>query len=424
MILRFGVENYRSLADYTELSFVSTPRRDEPSWRLPSSHVKHGVLPVVGLWGANASGKSNLVQALLTLVQHVARSFVNLRPGQSIPWTPFSLDEDGPPTTLDIDFEVDGVRYHYGFKHDARAFLEEWLLAFPGSRQRVLFRREQDEDWYFGPSLKGPRSSIAEKTRPNSLFLSAAAQHNHPQLGPLYEALTGGVHEAQSIVGQGRRSLFHLDSPLLRPNNHEAVASLLAAADIGVTDWRPVEDPELVGKMNQFLARMVELTPDFSEQLSEDSRQLREIRLVHGSWELPSSFESAGTNVLLTRLENVLLALERGSLLVVDELDTSLHPDIASTLVSLFTTEETNPRGAQLLFATHDRDLLAHLRTDEVVLVDKKKGGSTTLAAASDYRGVRTRDDLRRLHAEGRLRGVPVLGDLRRAVLSFRGGEE
>ena len=117
MILRVGVENYRSFRDYTELSFVSTARKDEPIWRPKSRHSDHGVLPVLGVWGANASGKSNILYAVNTLMDQVSLSYTALQPEAEVPWSPFRLRRtpDSPPTQLDVDFEAEGVRYHYGF---------------------------------------------------------------------------------------------------------------------------------------------------------------------------------------------------------------------------------------------------------------------------------------------------------------------
>ena len=162
-----------------------------------------------------------------------------------------------------------------------------------------------------------------------------------------------------------------------------------------------------------------ELLEEMSSALEERGIP-RELRLLHGTttdeWELDPGLESRGTWILLSRLNDLLTLLREGRLLVIDEIDTSLHPDLCGALVDLFTSPQTNPRGAQLLFTTHDRSLLSRLRTDEIVLADKGQDGATQLRAASDYKGVRAREDLRRAHEHGRLRGVPVLGDLARLV--------
>ena len=142
-----------------------------------------------------------------------------------------------------------------------------------------------------------------------------------------------------------------------------------------------------------------------------------EVWLRHGAsdqelWDVPPDQESRGTSVLLVRLNDLFGVLSEGGLLMLDEIDTSLHPDLSAALVSLFTNKATNPKGAQLLFTTHDRSLLKSLRRDEVVLIDKSLEGVSTVKVASDFQGVRGRDDLRQLHEQGRLGGVPILGNL------------
>lgn len=164
------------------------------------------------------------------------------------------------------------------------------------------------------------------------------------------------------------------------------------------------------------------LGPEAFEKINA-AEPLVEVWLTHGpseSWELPPDLESRGTNVLLARLHDLLHVLRDGGLLILDELDTSLHPDLCAALVALFTSASTNPMGAQLLFTTHDRSLLAGLRRDEVVLIDKDAAGESTVRTASDFRGLRGRDDLRREHEQVRIGGVPVLGDFAREFERLR----
>ena len=143
-----------------------------------------------------------------------------------------------------------------------------------------------------------------------------------------------------------------------------------------------------------------------------------ELRLVHGAdedgetWACPSELESDGTRKLLTLLDTLLSVLDEGGLWVVDELDRSLHPDLCQEIIELFTDPDTNPRGAQLLFATHSRDLLDSLRTDEVLLVDRDAAGASYITPASDYKELRTRDSLQRAHRQGRIGGVPIIAGL------------
>lgn len=227
---------------------------------------------------------------------------------------------------------------------------------------------------------------------------------------PVYEAIVSGISACRPL-GLSGFPLFPQEHPILQEEFRPTLLRFLAAADLGVSDviveeYRAAPPPAELKKL---------FTPEALAEMDSSSGELRRVRLMRGgsdSWSLPPEDESRGTQILLARLADLLPKLLRGGLMVVDELDTSLHPDLCVELVRLFTDPRANRQGAQLLFTTHDRDLLEVLRTDEVALVDKDSEGASTLRTASDYKQVRTRENLRQVHAEGRLRGVPVLGDL------------
>lgn len=428
MLLRFSIENHRSFRDPSELSLVSTSRKDSPSWRHASRHTKHGVLPTLGLWGANGSGKSNILDALIEFQALVRDSFIKFGPEDRLPWSPWRhrRSPDDPPTRMDIDLLMDSdVRIHYGFKFTSKGFVEEWMYRWVGSRRQVLYERSPPEDdtddpWYFGTSLTGERSQIARATRKNSLFLSTAAQYNHPILLPIFSAIVDKIVPERGISLHGY-PLFGTDSPLLADTFRPALTKLLQAADLGVVDLeikphrhQPVslsDEAEAIFKP-EFLATL----KGHKIQAEPENTPLQEVHLRHGSpddpWDLPPQDESRGTHILLARLAEFLPVLISGNTLIIDELDTSLHPDLCALLLGLFTDERSNPHGAQLIFSTHDRGLLKHLRTDEVILVDKDRSGVSQLVPSSDYKALRTRDDLRHAYEDGQLGGVPVLGDL------------
>ena len=423
MILRFGVENYRSFREPVEISFVSTARKDEPDLRFPASGTRYGVLPVLGVWGGNATGKSNLVSAILELSRLVEVSFASQGANEPLKWTPWRM-EDGPdaaPTTFSLDLMVDGVRHHYGFRFRASGIDEEWLFYWPSTSRRILFHRNHDEEdpWYIGPSLRGNKSQILEATRRNALFLSTAAQFNHEQLSAVARLISKGIVFNPGHQGSSRL-LFHNESQLNRPERRAGLVSLLHAADIGVSDIRFVPDLQATEGFVKVLSKENTGTAvrELLTSISSDKPFL-EPRLVHGTestgtWEAPTQYESQGTITYLSWLEGLMYNLASGRLMVADEIDTSLHPELVAALVGLFTSPESNPNGAQLLFSTHDLDLLSHLRTDEVLLVDKTVEGESQVSVASDYKGVRSRDDIRRAYIQGRLRGLPALRDLSR----------
>jgi hypothetical protein len=200
------------------------------------------------------------------------------------------------------------------------------------------------------------------------------------------------------------------------------VKRLLQAADLGVRDFRIRELEPGVHVPEELRSRV---SPDALAELERARREPNvELVLSHGAseadaWALEPEFESSGTNALVSRLHEILSVLDDGGLLVADELHTSLHPDLCAELVSLFVDPASNPHGAQLLFGSHDRTLLRSLRRDEVILVEKTPEGVSSLRTASDFRGLRSRDDLVRAHEEGRIGGVPAVGDLSRVVERF-----
>ena len=400
-LLRFGVENHGSIRDEAEISFVSTAQGDEPAWRIPSGLrlARYGVLPVLGIYGANASGKSSLLDALWNLREFVARSFTDLGPTADIPGNPWVASTGA--TQYELDFVMAGVRYQYGVAFTRQAVQREWLDAWPERQPRALFTREQ-QVISFGPSVRGLKKPIEAATRPNASLLAAAAQFNHPQLLQVYEAISDGIRYRRAEHGAHGVPLFTPDSPLLSERHHPTVRRLLKAADVGVCDLaaRPVKAPEREGSWH-------------------------EIRLTHqtdaGRVEFAPAQESDGTHAFLVRLSDILDVLVEGGVLLYDEFDTSLHPDLCAALLGLFTNPRANVQGAQLIFTTHDRDLLSALRRDEVILTEKDASGATQVVSAADFRDLKKRDDLRRVHSEGRLGGVPVLEDLATIVEDMHG---
>jgi hypothetical protein len=391
---------------------VSTSQADEPPYRIPSEHARDGILPVVGVWGANASGKTNLLKALLTMREAVRNSF-RLEPGAPIPWEPFAQRADTGPTRHELEFELQGTRYRYGFEHTAASFTEEWLYTMPEARWQCVFHRGKspEQPWVFGRNFSGARASMVEQTRSNALFLSTAAQLNHESLAGLFSALLYGIQPASRVEFDGF-PVFGPAAPIVDESRKLQFEALLRALDLGCTGLQ-------VTRLQQELpAEMLEmLRPEFVEKLRPVQPkdvfhvQLLRTTLDGQTWTLPSELESAGTNMMLRRIND--LIAQRPGLLVMDELDVSLHPDLTSAVVALYTSPTANAAGRQLLFTAHDRELMNSLRRDEVLLVDKDRDGVSTVHATSDYRGVRRdRQRLTDLYSAGQFGGTPILGSL------------
>ncbi|MDE0332468.1 MAG: ATP-binding protein [Nitrospinae bacterium] len=410
MLLRFGVANHHSIRDAQELSLSASSLKERQEKLIDCAAVPSGaVLPVVVIYGANASGKSNLIDAISTMRSMVLRSQTKGEPGGGVPRSPFKLDDDSPqlPSHFDIDFLIDGVRYHYGFEASDTAFESEWLYAFPKSHRQMLFERT-GEEFRFGRGLKGQNRVIARLTRPNSLFLSAAAQNDHEQLLEVFGYFRS-LHVIRSIAVHEQT----VSERLAEEELDRRVIDFLGKIDTGIIDYQQKESdlPEEILEMQQ------ELFALFAKRANVEPPEVKEkhvtIELAHRGrggepFYLELDSESAGTRRLLLVLDLAFRALDEGAPLFIDELDASLHTQAAEAVLKLFCSRETNPKGAQLIATTHDTNLLDSplLRRDEVWFTQKDLDGATQLYPLTDIR-TRKSDNIEKGYLQGRYGAVP-----------------
>ena len=437
MLLRFGAANHRSIRDYQEL-FLSASKRikhDRLTFQVPV--LQEAAIPIVAVYGQNASGKSNLIDALDEMQRRIVNSHVGRGATDRIPHYPFLLEKtDNRPTRFDCTFafepskssELDAV-YEYGFEFNRKNFSKEWLYRIVRKERQstqVLFERKETEgkpQFEFGSQLHGENKTIGKLTRPNSLYLSAAAQNNHPLLTQIFEyfALHWNTILANSMMNDSTVAKLLYDYEYTEP-----LLQLIRQADLGIInfDVEEVKPDDRAMNMAKDLVKVVykhidQLIDDdsFEERAIDEIRQSKRLRFFHSTQDNdPKNFayrmESKGTRLLISLLIPALEALSKGSLFIVDELDTSLHPDLSRALVSLFKKEESNPHGAQLIFSTHDVTLLGSglLENDEIWIAEKDEGGVSRFTPFSDFK-VRSRDNVENAYRQGRLGGIPISND-------------
>jgi AAA15 family ATPase/GTPase len=416
MLIRFGVQNHMSIRDKQELSLVASSLKDKGA-DLISFGRDQKLLPVALIYGANASGKSNLVSALSYFSSSVENSHAAEKPGRKVPHAPFVLDEtfERKPSRFDVDIVLKGTRYHYGYLASKEEFLEEWLFAFPAGKKQTWFLREKNRKRiYVGKNLKGATKLIESVMRPNSLFLSAAAQNSHKQLTPIYDYIAHITFCSQQ-ADVNRTALLFEDGKI-----DKRIISFLKEADTGVADCK-FEDLIRDAKQTALAADLVQLIKKHtaaSPMTKAEDLQQKIIYLGHETKAgkkkyLPLTLESTGTIRLLALLKSIYFALDNGTLLVIDELDASLHTYLTEKIVSLFNSRHTNPKGAQLVATTHDTNLLSGqlLRRDQIWFAEKDNYGATALYPLSDIR-TRNTDNLERGYLDGRFGAVPFGGSV------------
>ncbi|MBG0811842.1 ATP-binding protein [Methylosinus sp. H3A] len=417
MLLRFSVANFGSIRDEQQLSMIASALKDEPGGLIETPALRsEKILPSAVIYGANASGKSNLVRALAHMQLLVRNSHRQGEPGAPIPLKPFLLDPTyaTKPSVFAIDFVWNGARYAYRFEALGNEFTQESLHVWRGGPVTLLFERERQE-FKFGRSLKGRNKVIEDLTRPNSLFLSAAAQNNHEELSEV-AGFVSSIHVDANIKSDEIVSVRLAEQGL----NAKSI-NFLKLIGSGISSAQ-IEEVAIGQKGIEFQSAVVSAFekligyPPPPEVTFGMSEHMRELRLGHQTVDdqtvfLRMSDESAGTIQMLAILEAVFSALDAGHVIVIDEFGSCVHTRASELVLSLFSSKESNPNGAQLIVATHDTNLLnaAGLRRDQIWFTEKDETGATHLYPLSDIE-TRKGDNLEKGYLQGRFGAIPFAG--------------
>ncbi|WP_329094375.1 ATP-binding protein [Actinomadura citrea] len=362
-------------------------------------------LPVVGIFGANASGKSNVLDALQYMAHMVRWSFRENEPGAGIVRHPFALDEAmlAEPSSFVVDVQLDGVRHTYGFSLDDERIVEEWMYSYPKKKQRTIFHRHGDDFEYGEHSPKSLRE-VAKLAEPNVLFLSLAARSRQEDLQHIYEWF-------RHIAWRTSSKDYMFPSLPGVFDDFNRLTDLLRAADTGIVGTEMIDESDA-----EYAARVNRTWTGEGKAPPRRKRLRFRHQGVDGNATFAMSDQSTGTQYLYRLGRLAFRSLDLGSLLVVDELDSSLHPFLAAKLINLFRDPRINTRGAQLIFTSHDVSLLGRIQGEQVLLRDhiwfteKNECGATELFAISDFKP-RGEENRERRYLAGRYGAVPQIDD-------------
>jgi AAA15 family ATPase/GTPase len=419
MLLEFRISNFRSYAAEKRFSMVAGSGKELLSNTMTvDGFHRYSLLRGAAIYGANASGKSNLIHAFAFFRRFVLGSSESRQEGDEIPVYPFLLDPKlaNSPSHFEMTFLLDGVRHQYGFVVSRERVHEEWLTVYPKGKPQEWFHRTLDpagkSTWSWSRThLRGDKSQLADRTRDNALFLSVAAQWNHAQITPIYNWFRNYLR----VLPKDVSAMTYTRGQLLNDSTfREWLTRVLKAADTGVSEVLAKESK--IHKDHLQFPR--EIPDDARTYLTESilnahKVEVRTTRRLPGSdkeieWDLEQ--ESDGTQRMLELLGPIYDVLQQGAVLVMDELDTSLHAYITRELVQLFNNPKTNPGHAQLVFTTHDTSLLdpTLFRRDQVWFTAKDATGETDLYSLEDF-SPRKGEALQKGYLVGRYGAVPVL---------------
>jgi hypothetical protein len=438
MLIEFSVGNYRSFLDPVTLSLVaadisSKPAELDTNNRFQVAPDLH-LLTSAAIYGANASGKSNLIKALNFMRTFVLTSSRETQTLDRINVDPFLLSTAtiNQPTFFEIVFRIEGTQYRYGFEVTRQRVVGEWLFYLSSSRESTLFTRDQDGIQVSTRNFREGKG-LEEHTRENALFLSVVAQFNGKIATTLLKwfgrlIISTGIEDRDF----GFAVLRHADS-----SYRDAIEQFIRRLDVGITGFTLEKIP----------ASPSEQAPNFPPEIAE--KWLAFVEALKNSGEGDGPFhiniktqhqrfdaegqaqdqvafdleqESDGTQRLFAFAEPVIHALDKGRVLVIDEFDARIHPNLVIELLRLFNSPTTNPHHAQLVFATHNTNLLSSqlLRRDQVWFVEKTSKGASDLYSLVEYRtdGKKVRNDasFEKNYIEGRYGSIPFTGDLEQWV--------
>jgi uncharacterized protein len=436
MLVEFSVENYRSFRERATLSMIAAKLRSRDE-QLDQDNVIEisnnlSLLRSVAIYGANASGKSNLIKAFAMM-----RDFVeNSARGQTedaIPVEPFLLNEETikQPSTFEIVFLLDGIQYRYGFSATQEKIILEWLYYVPKSHEVKLFTREEqtiDLGTHFreGRRLEG-------KTRKNALFLSVVSQFN----GEISANVMHHLH-SNYFISENKDSYSTSETIdyLKDINYHNQIKNIIKTLDLDIEDIK-YEEPSLAIYAGGRQENDNSLVPAPRLKLKTVGGLVSTHRFLNAKGEVEEvttpfkEMESQGTQKILALSGPLVNILTNGYTLFLDEMDARLHPLITQTLISLFHSTETNPKNAQIIFVTHDTNLLNRklLRRDQIYFTEKDKTSGTKLYSLAEFklesqngkRTIRNDSSYDEDYKKGRYGAIPYLGDIKSSFRRFHG---
>ncbi|NCC53314.1 MAG: hypothetical protein EOM20_19175 [Spartobacteria bacterium] len=422
MIIQFSVSNYRCFRGLQTLNLTATGDKllsgNCIDAELPGLTGKRW-LKGVGIYGANASGKSTVLDALNALMRLVLTSAKVTDAKEPVQYIePFGLcpDDPKPPTAFGLVFVAEGIRYEYRVAATCERIWHESLRAFPSAREQVWYSRDWDTEasvyvwtperptgFRRDPQLEG-------YTLRNMLFLSKAVANNREELQSVYDWFKERLRFFNLGAHHRLSHNYTLRQVEEKTEYAERIVALLRHADIGVSGAGAVENPPDEETLEKYINSAPE---DVREQLRK--RKWITPELTHqgaGAFDIPLPWdtESAGTQRLFALAGPWLDILHQGFVVCVDELETSMHPLMVRELMRLFMSEKENAHGAQLIFTTHNPLLLdtTLIRRDQAWFTDKDEEGVAHLYPLTDY-SPRRGESLVRGYLSGRYGAVPFI---------------
>ncbi len=380
MILEITLTNFFSINEKITLDLQAANIQTKEARALADNTFAVGnerLLKTVAIYGANASGKSNIIKAVKAAVDMILDSH-NYNEGDSFGFKPFKFGEKNTPSEFYIRFIIDGVEHEYSFSCTRDEIITESLYYYPKGRRALIFSRDErisggkKEKYEFTNVIRRPMD-VASNTSRKTLFISRASQMDREKAKEIYRWLN-----EQLVFSYRGKTSIAIDRFL--GDNKDAVLRVLKAADSDIVEFTYKD-----GELTTFHRRNPALPFDFNTE------------------------ESEGTKILFKIMLTVMDVVRNNKVMFLDEVETSLHTRLVEYLISLFHSSKS----AQLVFTTHNTHLLdmTRFRKDQIFFVNKRDDGSSDLYSLFDYKDFREKMDLEKAYLQGRFDAVPYINE-------------
>ena len=396
MLIQFSVENFKSFKEKAVFSMLASKDKEHPE-AIAEWGDKDRFLKSCTIYGANASGKTNLLSAFWFMVGYVLTSHekqLNLPTGRF----PFKFDKDTlvKPSSFEVIFKCGQVKYAYGFSVTDKEVTEEYLYHYPHGRKALIFERTNTINYRFTTDID-LQQNLKERNSRNKLYLSTAANWNYDKVVPVFNWFSTCLFLNQNTYGQA----YGANAESLQDDDYRSkIADMLRAADFGIHGLRYQEG-------NVSFAGALTGVYDNIEAVHRVVDTNGETQ----TYTLNMTEESGGTNAYLDLIGLVYKTLEAGGIFVADEIDAHLHPLLTEQIVALFNSEKSNPKNAQLIFTTHNTNLLDLdiLRRDQIWFTEKNEKTSVSELFSLDDYSIRKDTKVEKNYLLGRFGAIPVL---------------
>jgi len=424
VLIEFSVGNYRSFKDQATFSMVAANLVSKDK-KLDENNIftiddELTLLKSAAIYGANASGKSNLAKALGFMRWFMINSSKETQSTEKIGVERFKLSTESgaKPTFFEIVFLMDQKKYRYGFEATRDEVVSEWLFYVPKLRETKLFERKIDS---FSVSKTYKADGLQQKTRRNALFLSVSAQFNVEIAESILAWLTDKVKVVSGLDDTGYRG--YTVSCLMGNENKDEILQLVKKLDLGFSDIK-VEESEITADLLPS-----DLPDEIKSFILKDGRgKVASVQTMHRKLDEKGNSvstelfdlddqESEGTQKVFALAGPLVDTLKEGKTLIIDEFDARIHPLISRAIVELFNSNETNPNNAQLIFMTHDTNLLSNrlFRRDQIWFAEKTRYGATDLYSLAEYK-VRNDASFESDYIKGKYGAIPYIGNLNNLI--------